>query len=127
MPDCSDVPNASIRSRRHLGLVPVACRARRHGRNIEAPTQGILHMDIVSTTDGRPRLLDLIDQSDGLRSAMDFDVIYSLADRPCQRCLEGRRESPGESIALVKRQNAAHPLGHLITLCAEHADLAEAR
>jgi hypothetical protein len=83
-------------------------------------------METLYRTDDRPRLLDLIDQSDGLRSAMDFDIIYSLADRPCQRCLEGRRQSPGESVALVKRQNAAHPLGHLITLCAEHADQAEA-
>ena len=82
-------------------------------------------MDIVNHTDGRPRLLDLIDQTDGLRSAMEFDVIYSLADRPCQRCLEGRRDVVGESVALVKRQHAAHPLGHLITLCAEHADQSE--
>lgn len=57
---------------------------------------------------------------------MEVDVVYSLADRPCQRCREGRREVVGESVALVKTHHSAHPLGHLITLCAEHADQAEA-
>lgn len=46
-------------------------------------------MEIVINPDGRPRLLDLIDQTDGLRSAMEFNVVYSLADRPCQRCRQG--------------------------------------
>jgi hypothetical protein len=72
--------------------------------------------------DGRPRLLHLIDRADGLRQVMDFDVVYSLADRPCQRCLEGRRQYVGESVALVKTHHSAHPLGHLTTLCADHAD-----
>ena len=80
-------------------------------------------MKIVNNPDGRPRLLDLIDQTDnGLRSAMDFNVVYSLADRHCQRCSEGRRADPGESIALVKVPHTGHPEGHLITLCAEHAE-----
>lgn len=80
-------------------------------------------MEIVINPDGRPRLLDLIDQTDGLRSAMEFNVVYSLADRPCQRCRQGRREVVGESVALVKVQHEGHSLGHLVTLCAEHADL----
>lgn len=82
-------------------------------------------MDIVINSDGRPRLLDLIDQTDGLRAAMEFDVVYSLVDRQCQRCLEGKRDNPGESVALVKMKHRGHALGHLITLCAEHADAAE--
>jgi len=84
-------------------------------------------MGKAKTPDGRPRLLDLIDQTDGLRQVMDFDVVYSLADRRCQRCLEGRREYVGESVALVKTHHSAHPLGHLITLCADHADEWESR
>jgi hypothetical protein len=78
-------------------------------------------MEIVNNPDGRPRLLDLIDQKDGLREVMKFNVIYSLADRNCQRCSEGRR-ADGVSVALVKVRHAGHPKGHLITLCAEHAD-----
>jgi hypothetical protein len=81
---------------------------------------------MVNNPKGRALLLDLIDQTDGLRSAMEF-VIYSLADWPCQRCLEGRREVVGRSVALVKTHHAGHPLGHLITLCAEHADESESR
>lgn len=84
-------------------------------------------MDIVINPDGRPRLLDLIDQSDGLRSAMEFDVIYSLADRSCERCRQGRRDHIGESVALVKVHHAGYPLGHLVALCAEHADKMERR
>jgi hypothetical protein len=80
-------------------------------------------MEIVKNPDGRPRLLDLIDQTDnGLRLVMEFNVIYSLADRGCQRCSEGRRTDIGESVALVKVRHAGHPEGHLITLCAEHAE-----
>ena len=71
--------------------------------------------------DGYERLLAKIDATDGLRDAMDFEVVYSLADRPCQRCLEGRVEPPGEAVALVKTHHAAHPKGHLVTLCAAHA------
>lgn len=78
-------------------------------------------MKIAMNPDGRPRLLDLIDQSDGLRSAMEFDVLYSLADRPCQKCRQGRREEIGDSVALVKVKHEGHPLGHLVTLCEEHA------
>ena len=84
-------------------------------------------MGIVTNPDGRPRLLDLIDQTDGLRDVMDFDVIYSLADRSCQICGQARREDRGESVALVKIHHELHPAGHLITLCAEHADEWEAR
>lgn len=87
-------------------------------------------MNTVINPGGRPRLLDLTDQDDdGLRSAMDFDVVYSLADRRCQRCLEGRRtgDDVGESIALVKVRNARHPLGHLVTLCAAHVEEFEQR
>jgi hypothetical protein len=58
---------------------------------------------------------------------MDFDVIYSLADRSCQICGQARREDRGESVALVKIHHELHPAGHLITLCAEHADEWEAR
>ena len=58
-------------------------------------------MGKAKTPDGRPRLLDLIDQTDGLRQVMDFDVVYSLADRRCQRCLEGRREYVGESAIIT--------------------------
>ncbi|WP_409484306.1 hypothetical protein [Arsenicicoccus dermatophilus] len=68
-----------------------------------------------------PSLLHLVDAQDGLRTAMEFDVVYSLEDRECQRCLEGRRDVPGTSVALVKVRHAGHPLGHLITLCEEHA------
>jgi hypothetical protein len=78
-------------------------------------------MEIVNNPDGLPRLLDLIDQTDGLRKVMKFNVIYSLADRSCQRCSEGRR-ADGVSVALVKVPHAGHPEGHLITLCAEHAE-----
>ena len=42
--------------------------------------------------------------------------------RRCQRCTEGRRAEIGESVALVKIRHAGHPFGHLITLCAEHAE-----
>ena len=84
-------------------------------------------MEIVTNPDGRPRLLDLIDQTDGLRRVMDFDIIYSLADRSCQICRQARREVSGESVALIKIHHELHPAGHLITLCAEHADEWEAR
>lgn len=33
------------------------------------------------------------------------------------------RDVIGESVALVKVQHEGHTLGHLVTLCAEHADL----
>lgn len=79
-------------------------------------------MDIVQNPDGRPRLLDLVDRAVGLRSLMEFNVVYSLADRECERCLNGRRENIGDSVALVKRHDRQHPEGHLVTLCAEHAE-----
>ena len=107
-------------------LSPVVCKAAAYEQCPKPQLEGNYCMDVVTRPGDRPRLLDLIDQTDGLRAVIEFDVIYSLADRPCQRCLEGRRQSVGESVALVKRQNAAHPLGHLITLCAEHAEKAQA-
>ena len=81
-------------------------------------------MDVSANRD-RPRLLALIDQSDGLRSVMDFNVIYSLADRPCQACAQAGREESKESVALVKIHVANQPKGRLMTLCEEHADARE--
>ena len=76
----------------------------------------------VSNQEGLEHLLHVIDREDGLRRAMDFNVVYSLADRPCERCQNGKRQPPNPSIALVKVEHSGHPLGHLVTLCAEHAD-----
>lgn len=84
-------------------------------------------MGAVINPDGRERLLDLIDQTgDGLRAVMEFDKIYSLADRDCQICGQARRERK-PSVALVKIHHKAHPKGHLITLCEEHAAEWESR
>jgi hypothetical protein len=83
---------------------------------------------VVTNPDGRPRLLDLIDQTVGLRSVMEPGVIYSLADRPCGVCGRARRDPPGESVALVANPHATGTNGtHLISLCAEHAAEWESR
>lgn len=83
-------------------------------------------MKIAINPDGRPRLLDAIDKAGRLAESMDFDVIYSLADRPCDACAKGRSDEPKPSVALVKLRHAGYG-SMLFTLCAEHAKRREDR